>query len=92
MFLPSKLPPLGDAVRLGEQLRVRPGGFRRAGERRGDLVGSPDEEAALLALGVGVLRRVEAARRVEHLAHDVVERLGDDAPVAGSPVTCQACR
>src|SRR4030095_15223652 len=35
----------------------------------------PEEEAALLALAVGILCRVVAADRIAHLAHDVVERL-----------------
>ena len=47
------------------------------------LVGRPDEELALVALGVGVLRRVETAGRVGHLAQDVVERLFRDAPAVG---------
>ena len=48
-----------------------------------DLVGGPHEELALVALGVRVLRRVEAARRIRHLAQDVVERLLADPPILG---------
>jgi hypothetical protein len=51
---------------------------RRVGvrpEHRADLVGRPDEELALMALGVRVLRGVEATGRIGHLAQDVVERL-----------------
>ena len=40
-----------------------------------ELVRRPDVEAALLALGVGVQRRGEAALRAAHLAQHLVERL-----------------
>src|SRR6267143_1653680 len=39
------------------------------------LLRRPHEELPFVALGVGVLRRVEAAERVGHLTQDVVERL-----------------
>ncbi len=47
-----------------------------------DLLRRPDVEAALLALGVGVERRVEAALRPPHLAQRPVERLVADPAVA----------
>ena len=41
-----------------------------------------DEEPALDAFAVGVLRREEPALRVLHLAQQVLERLDRDAPIA----------
>jgi len=50
--------------------------FRVGGaERVPKLVGRPHEELALVAFRIGVLRGVEAAGGVGHLAQDVVERL-----------------
>ena len=49
-------------------------------ERRAHLLERPDVELALLALGVGVERRVEAALGAAHLAQRPVERLLADAP------------
>ena len=54
----------------------------RSAERVADLVRGPDVEAALLALGVGVEGRVEAALGAAHLAQRPVERLLADPPVA----------
>src|SRR5207302_5270895 len=50
-------------------------------EERAELVGSPEEELPLLALRVRVLRGVEAAAWICHLAQQVVERFLGDAPV-----------
>ena len=62
-----------------------PSGHRGVGlaQHLPQLVGSPDEELALVALGVGVGRGVEAAGRIGHLAEQVVERLLRDAAVLG---------
>ena len=54
-------------------------------ERRAHLLGSPHEEGALASLRVGVLRRVEAAAASVISRSNVVERLGDDPPVALAP-------
>ena len=48
-------------------------------ERGPHLLGRPDVEAALLALGVGVERRREAALLLAQVAQRPVERLGADA-------------
>src|SRR5207302_3307254 len=47
-------------------------------ERLAQLLDRPNVELALLALGVGVERRAEAALRPPHLAQRPVERLGAD--------------
>ena len=60
----------------------RPSPRVRRSDRRSDLGRGPDVEAALLALGVGVEGRVEAALGAAHLAQHPVERLLADAPVA----------
>jgi hypothetical protein len=45
-----------------------------------NLVRRPDKELALLALAVGVLRRIETSLRIEHFPHDIVQDfLGDGA-------------
>ena len=62
-----------DAVDLGGD------GAVLGAEDGGELVGGPDEELALDALGVGVLRAVEAAVGVQHLALEVGECLAHDA-------------
>ena len=69
---------VGDRI-VGELAQV--GG----GERVADLVRGPEVEAALLALGVGVERRVEAALRPAHLAQRPVERVGADPAPALVP-------
>ena len=76
MFAPSKLPRLADAVEVDHRL----GAARR--QDLADLRRGPDVEAALLALGVGVEGRVEAALGAAHLAQHPVQRLLADAAVA----------
>src|SRR5207249_11330803 len=63
---------------------VPPRVFRIGGaERVAKLIGGPHEELALVALGIRVLRRIEAPGRVGHLAQEIVERLLADATALG---------
>ena len=75
---PLEVARLGDPVVVDRLLR-------RLAQHGADLLRRPDVEAALLALGVGVERRVEAALRPAHLAQRPVERLLADAAVALVP-------
>ena len=56
----------GDAVGGHERVRLSAEDFSDLGRRL-------DEELAFLAFAVGILRRIEAAGRIEHFSHDVVQ-------------------
>ena len=80
MLRPSKLPCVADPV-VGDHVvgqLAEPGLV----EDGADLVRRPDVEPALLALGVGVERRVEPALGAAHLAERPLERALDHRPVA----------
>ncbi len=71
-----EVPALGDAVVAGDH------GGVVGSEDGGELGGRPHVEAALDALGVGVLGRGEPARRLGQVREDVADRLLDHEPVA----------
>ena len=48
-------------------------GIRFVSKHFPDLVRRPDKELALLALAVGVLRRIETSLWIEHFPHDIVQ-------------------
>ena len=81
MFLPSKFPSRAHPP-VAERPLDRVGSQPRLGERLAALRLIPDVEAALLALGVGVERGVEAALWTAHFAQDPFERLLADPPPA----------
>src|SRR5256885_10644377 len=70
-------------VRSAVHAPVRERGVGIGPERSSDLVSRPDEELPFFALGVGVLRRVEATGGVTHLSQQVIERLFADLTVFG---------
>ena len=74
------VPPLEVAAVGGAEPRDRLVGVRLALERGPHLLDAPDVELALLALGVGVERGVEAALGAAHLAERPVERLLGHGP------------
>ena len=80
MLRPSKLPRSADAE-VGHDL-VGVALEALLGQRLADLVRRPDVEAALLALGVGVERRLESALGPAHLAQRPLQRLLARAAVA----------
>ncbi len=81
MLLPSKLPRAVTPWAAANSSASPVGSGVAPASAASISLGSPDEVAALLALGVGVLGAVEAAGLIEHLAGDVVEGLSRHAAV-----------
>ena len=71
--LARKVAVLGDAVGGHESICFVP-------KYLADLVRRPDEELALFAFAVGILRAVEPSGRVGHLADHIVQDLFGDGP------------